>query len=165
MGRYLKTPGARQMSLADAVSLVERVQSAAAEGARRSLEALAAAVAVPMTGIAIRACPQLPVTIEARISDNRAQTVADSVMYRQALAAVAQSRGWSVHWYDRDSVLTDAAAVLRCVDIQAVLLAMGGSVEPPWQAAHKLAAAAAIAAHTNLKNTVVEHGPPAGQSA
>jgi len=145
VGRYLNTPGARTMSLADAVALVERVQAAAADGARAGLEALAASVAVPIAAIAIRRCPELPPTIEKRIADNRAQTVADSVMYRQALAAAAAERGWSVHWYDRDRVFLDAAAALGRRNVDAALQAMGRSIGPPWQSAHKLAAAAALA--------------------
>jgi hypothetical protein len=146
VGRYLNTPGARVISLAEAVQLVERVRASAALGAREALESLAGAVPVPVTSIAIRACPQLPPTIEERIADNRAQTVADSVMYREALATAAEARGWSVSWYDRDRVFHDAAKVLGCEDINAFLRAMGRSIGPPWQAKHKLAAAAAIAA-------------------
>jgi len=146
VGRYLKTPGARALSLADAVALVERVRASAACGARESLEALAAALPVPIGSIAIRACPELPPTIEKRITDNRAQTLADSVMYREALASAAEARGWSVHWYDRDVVFRDAAAALGREDVAAVLLEMGRSIGPPWQARHKLAAAAALAA-------------------
>jgi len=146
VGRYLSTPGARALPLADAVALVERVRAAAARGARESLEALAAAVPVPIASIAIRACPSLPPTIQERIADNRAQTIADSVMYREALATAAEARGWSVHWYDRERVFADAAAVLGLTDVNAFLHAMGRSVGPPWQATHKLAAAAACAA-------------------
>lgn len=146
VGRYLNVPGARALSLADAVALVERVRASAARGARENLEALAAAAPVPIASIAIRACPELPPTIEERIADNRAQTFADSVMYREALAAAAQACGWSVHWYDRERVFRDAAAVLGCDDISAFLNAMGHAIGPPWQAKHKLAAAAAIAA-------------------
>lgn len=146
VGRYLKTPGARALTLAEAVALVERVRAAAARGARNSLAGLAAAVPVPIGVIAIRATPTLPSTIEERIRDHRAQTVADSVMYREALAAAAEARGWRVHWYDRDRVFQDAAAALGRDDLDAVLHTMGRSVGPPWQAAHKLAAAAALAA-------------------
>jgi hypothetical protein len=146
VGRYLNTPGARTLSLADAVALVERVRASAARGARDQLEALAAAVPVPIARIAIRACPRLPATIEERIANHRAQTFADSVMYREALATAAEARGWSVHWYDRASVFRDAAAVLGREDIDAFLHAMGRSIGPPWQAKHKLAAAAALAA-------------------
>jgi hypothetical protein len=136
VGRYLRTPGAKPMSLPEAVALVERVRGLAEQGARESLEALAAAVPVPIAGIALRECPALPATIEARIADNRAQTYADTVMYRQALAAAAEARGWSAHWYDRERVLRD--------DLQAMLEEMGQTVGPPWQAKHKLAAAAAL---------------------
>jgi len=146
VGRYLNTPGARVLSVADAVDLVERVHASAARRARESLETLSADVQVSIGTIAVRACPILPPTIEERIADNRAQTVADSVMYREALATAARMRGWSVHWYDRDRALRDAATALGDEDIDAVLRAMGRAIGPPWQAKHKLAAAAAIAA-------------------
>ena len=146
VGRYLNTPGARALSLADAVALVERVRASAARGARESLEALAAGVPVRIANIAIRACPKLPPTIEERIADNRAQTFADSVMYREALATAAEARGWSVYWYDRERVFHDAAAALGREDVNAFLYAMGRSIGPPWRSQHKLAAAAAFAA-------------------
>jgi len=146
VGRYLDSPWARPISLADALLLVERVRESAARGARESLAALAADVPVPIARIALRICPELPATTEERIADNRAQTVADSVMYREALATAAEARGWSVHWYDRERVLRDAAAALGRKDVDGVLRDMGRAVGPPWQAKHKLAAAAAIAA-------------------
>ena len=151
LGRYADSPWARPISLADAVALVERVRESAALGARASLEALAAAVPVPIASIAIRVCPTLPPTTEERIADTRAANVADSVMYREALAGAADARGWSVHWYDRDRVFRDAAAALGAKDVQDVLQAMGRAIGPPWQAKHKLAAAAALAvgARTN----------------
>ena len=58
VGRYLKTPGARVISLADAVAIVERVRASAVRGAREGLEALAAVVPMPITAIAIRECQQ-----------------------------------------------------------------------------------------------------------
>jgi hypothetical protein len=145
VGRYVGSAGARPISLADAVALVERVHAAAARGAREGLEALAAAVPVPIASIAIRVLPKLPPTIEERIRDNRAMTLADSAMYREALATAAEARGWSVLWYDRERVFRDAAAALGREDIDACLHAMGRAIGPPWQAKHKLAAAAAIA--------------------
>jgi hypothetical protein len=146
VGRYLRTPGARALSLEEAVAIVERVRASAARGAREGLEALASAVSVPIASIAIRACPALPPTIEARIADNRAQTVADSVMYRDALAAAAEARGWWVHWYDRGRVFADASAALGGKKLDAFLDAIGRSIGPPWQAKQKIAAAAALAA-------------------
>ena len=63
-----------------------------------------------------------------------------------AVKIAAEVRGRSVSWYDREPVFRDAAAVLGCEDINAFLLATGRSIGPPWQAKHKLAAAAALAA-------------------
>ena len=145
VGRYINSSWARTISLPDAVALVERVRESAARGARESLEALAESVPVPIASIAIRICPQLPPTTEERITDTRAANVADSVMYREALANAAESRGWSVCWYDRERVFREAAAALGGKDIDAFLQAMGRSIGPPWQAKHKLAAAAALA--------------------
>ena len=154
VGRYLNTPGARTFSLAEAVALVERVRVSADRGARESLEALAMAVPVPIACIAIRICPKLPPTVEERIVDNRAQTVADSVMYREALAAAAEARGWSVRWYDRERVFRDAAAAVGREDVAGFLYAMGRSIGPPWRAKEKLAAAAALAALGRAARTV-----------
>jgi hypothetical protein len=146
VGRYPNTPKARVPTLAEAVALVERVRDAASAGARRSLAALAVEVGLPVAAIALRRCPELPPGIEARIVDNRAQTMADSVMYREALAAAAKERGWTVHWYERESVFHAAAAALGRTSIDALLQEMGRSLGPPWQAKHKLAAAAALGA-------------------
>ena len=159
VGRYLNIPGARALSVAEAVALVERVRASAARGAREGLEALAAVVPVPITSIAIRACPELPPTIEERIADNRAQTVADSVMYREALATAAEARGWTVHWYNRECVFRDAAEAIGRQDIDAFLYLMGRSIGPPWQAKHKLAAAAALAVHAR-PGTRIFQSPP-----
>ena len=146
VGRYLNSPWARPISLPEAIALVNRVRESAARRAAEGLEELAKAVSVPIGHLAIRVCPQIPPTTEERIADNRAQTVADSVMYREALSNAAKARGWKVHWYDRERVFADAAAVLGRKDIDGFLKSMGESVGPPWQAKHKLAAAAAIAA-------------------
>jgi hypothetical protein len=146
VGRYVNSSWSRPMTLPDAVALVERVRAAAAQGARESLEALAATVPVPISGIAVRVCPRLPPTTEERITDTRAANVADSVMYREALATAAEARGWSVHWYDREGVFRDAEKALGGKDVDDFLLAMGRSIGPPWQVRHKLAAAAALAA-------------------
>jgi hypothetical protein len=134
VGRYLGTKWARPITLEEAVALVDRVRVAAEIGARAALAALAASVPMPIRAIALRACPDLPPTTEERIADNRAQTFADSVMYRRALAAAAESRGWAVHWYDHVASEDPRFA------------AMGRALGPPWRAEHKRAAAAAAAA-------------------
>jgi len=146
VGRYVDSAWAKKISLPDAIALVERVREAAAQGAREALDALATSIAEPIANIALRVCAPLPPTIEARITDTRAASVADSILYREALAVAAEARGWRVHWYDRDRAFRDAAAAIDESDIDAFLRAMGRAVGPPWQAKHKLAAAAALAA-------------------
>jgi hypothetical protein len=146
IGRYVNSPWARPTTLADAISLVERVREAAARGARECLQALVSEVPVSISAISIRVCPKLPPTTRERIIDTRAANVADSVMYREALATAAEARGWSVHWYDREDVFRRAATALGRKDVDAFLQALGRSIGPPWQAKHKLAAAAALAA-------------------
>jgi hypothetical protein len=146
VGRYLNSSWARPTTLTDALALVDQVREAALCGAREVLDALAAAVLVPIASVGIRVCPELPPTTEARIRDTRAANVADSVMYREALATAAEARGWSVYWYERERVFRDAEAALGGKDVDDFLRAMGRSIGPPWQAIHKLAAAAALAA-------------------
>ncbi len=145
VGRYRDSAWARDVTLPEAVALVATVEKAAARGAQDSLARLADDVAVTIAAITLRQCPELPPTIEARIADNRAQAVADTVMYRRALAAAAEALGWSVIWYDRDVVFDQAARALGVADVNAALAAMGKTVGAPWQAKHKLAAAAAVA--------------------
>ena len=146
LGRYRGSAWSRDVSLEEAIELIQQVEAAAAVGARTALEALAGEVAAPIERIAVRTCAELPATIEARLRDNRAQTMADSITYRQALARAAEGRGWSVVWYDRKQVHEEAAAFLADADLDVVLKAMGKQVGPPWQARHRLAAAAALAA-------------------
>jgi hypothetical protein len=145
IGRYLDSPWSRPTTLPEALALVAQVHEAAAQGAKESLDALAVAVPVPIGRIAIRICPELPATAEERIRDTRAASMADGIIYREALARAAEARGWSVHWYDRDRVFTEASGALGR-DADGFLRAMGKAIGPPWQARHKLAAAAAIAA-------------------
>jgi hypothetical protein len=146
VGRYLNAPWARPVSLAEAIALVERVRAAAERGAGDVLERLARSLALDIVSIALRKCPPLPAGIEQCIRDNRAQSQADSVMYRQALATAAQARGWNVFWYARDEVGRMATRALGRSDLAQLLVTLGQSFGPPWQAKHKLAATAALAA-------------------
>ena len=146
VGRYLDSPWARPMALSDAVALVERVRGAAAQGARESLEALAGSVRCRLRSSRCACARRFLQRSRSESRDARAATIADSVMYREALADAAVARGWSVHWYDAKHVFQDAVAAVGREDIEGYLQAMGASVGPPWQAKHKLAAAAALAA-------------------
>ena len=129
----------------EATALVERVRASAEKHATRALQAVAADVS-GIRGIALRICPQLPPTIPEHIADHRARNVADWVMYRQALAAAAEARGWPVHWFDSKTVVDAAGNALSVENFEAHFLNMRRAVGPPWNADHKLAMAAAIVA-------------------
>jgi hypothetical protein len=135
----------QSLPLDEAVKLVERVRVSAERHALLALDAVA--MAVPgVAGVALRTCQPLPATIAERITDYRAQNVADWVMYRKALASAAEARGWPVHWYNTKSVFAAACEALRIEDLEAHFLQVRKTVGPPWNKDHKLAMAAAIVA-------------------
>lgn len=132
------------LSMEAAVALVERVRASAERHAVRALDAVE--MAVPhVRGIALRSRQALPATIAERIKDYRARNVADWVMYRNALAFAAETRGWPIHWYDAKTVLGEAARALHVENFDAHFLEMRRTVGPPWNQDHRLAMAAAIA--------------------
>ena len=133
---------AQGLPMGEAVALIERVRASAALCARNALEAFPAGVAA----IAIRKRPVLPPTIAERITNYRAQCVADSVMYRDVLADAAQALGWSVSEYDAKTVFQEAAEALGLDDISARFREIGKALGPPWQKDQRLATAAAIVA-------------------
>lgn len=136
------------LPLDDAVALVERVRVSAERHAKLVLDAVAKTVPARILGVALRDCQELPPTIAERIRDYRAQNVADWVMYRRAIAAAAEARGWAVHWYDAKKVFDAASEVLRIADIDAHFLQLRRSIGPPWGKDHRVAMAAAIVAAT-----------------
>ena len=137
---------AQRLPEPEGVKLVGRVRASADQCAQESLDALANAAPITVVGIALRECPPLPPTIAERISDYRAQCVADTVLCREALAEAAQARGWKVHSYEAKSVFAEAARVLGLASLDDPLADTGRSVGRPWRKDHKLAMAAAIAA-------------------
>jgi hypothetical protein len=137
---------AQMLPLDEAVHLVERVRISADRHAKLALGTVAAAAPVRILGVALRECPQLPPTIAERIKDYRSQNVADTVMYRQALAGAAEARGWAVHWYQAKKVLDAARAALQVEDIEDHFRRLRQCLGPPWAMDHKVAMAAAIVA-------------------
>ena len=130
----------------EAVALVERVRASAERHATLALDAVSAAMPGCALGIALRQCPELPATIAERITSYRAQNVADWVMYRKALAAAAEARGWPVHWFDSRAVQGVASQALGVENLDDHFDRLRRSVGPPWGQDHKMAMAAAIAA-------------------
>lgn len=137
------------LPLDEAVALVERVRASAERHAAIALEAVTTDVG-PILGIALRNCQPLPPTIAERLKDHRARNVADWVMYRKALAAAADARGWPVYWYDTKRVFGEASQALRVENFDAHSLDVRRAVGPPWNQDHKLAMAAAIVTATAL---------------
>ena len=140
----------QRLPIDEAVALVERVRMSAEHHAKLALDAVATTLPRRIRGVALRQCPALPTTIAERIKDYRAQNVADWVMYRKALAAAAEARGWAVHWYDAKKVMEQASEALRITrsidDLDAQFLQLRKSIGPPWSKDRKLAVAAAIVA-------------------
>ncbi len=134
------------LPLHEAVALVDRVRVSAERHAKLSLDAVAMTVPGRIRGVALRQCPALPPTIAERIKDYRAQNVADWVMYRHALAAAAEARGWAVHWYNAKTVFNAASEALGIEDLDAHLRQLRKSIGPPWGKDHRTAMAAAIVA-------------------
>ncbi len=137
---------AQRLPLDQAVALVERVRASAERHAKVVLEAVAETLPGRIRGVALRHCQTLPPTIAERIKDYRAQNVADWVMYREALAAAAESRGWAVHWYEAKKIFDAASKAIRIEDLNAHFLQLRKTIGPPWSQDHKLAMAAAIVA-------------------
>lgn len=135
----------QMLPIEEAVVLVERVRLSAERQAKIALDALAADVP-GICGIALRECPELPATIAERITDYRARNLADWIMYRKALAAAAETRGWRVRWFDPKRIPKKAADALRVTSFEDYFRAMRASAGPPWNKDHALAMAAAIAA-------------------
>lgn len=133
---------AQGLPMEEAIGLIERVRRSAALYARKALVTLPANV----RAIAIRKRPKLPPTIPERITNYWAQNRADSVMYRDVLAEIARSLGWSVIEYDPKTVFDEAAEALGLDDISPRLAEIGKALGPPWRKDHRMATAAAIAA-------------------
>ncbi len=136
----------QRLPIDEAVALVERVKASAERHAKLALDAVGMTVPGRILGVALRECPMLPPTIAERINEYPAKNVADWVMYRRALAAAAQARGWAVHWYDAKKVFEGASETMGIEDLDAHFLQLRKSIGPPWSKDHRVAMAAAIVA-------------------
>ena len=137
---------AQALPLEQALDLIGRVRASAEQHAVETLDALAAALPSRIRGVALRECPPLPPTTAEQLRDYRAQNVADTVMYRQALAGAAGARRWRVHWYKAKTVFDVARDALRIDDLDAHFMEIRRRLGPPWSQDHRLATAAAIVA-------------------
>lgn len=124
-------------------ALVARVRSSVTKMTSSALDELAGAVSEPITEIVVRGWPHdFPDDIAIKRRPPY-ESRADSVMYCQVLAEVADQRGWEVHTYDAKKVEAQAGAILgaRAGD---VLLGPRKRLGPPWSKDHRVALAATI---------------------
>ena len=141
---------AQRLPLDQALNLVERVRGSAERHAALGLATMARTVSVPIRGVALRVLQTLPLTTAERLRDYRSQNVADWVMYREALARAAESRGWTVHWYDAKTVLEAARTSLHPNSLDAHFDRAKKSLGAPWGKDQKVAMAAALMAAAAL---------------
>jgi len=144
----------QRLPIGQAVQLVERVRASAERKAELALGAVTAALDGRVVAIALRECQALPPTVAERITNYRASNVADWVMYRRALGAAAEARGWPVYWYDSRKVQAIASEALGLENLDDHFARLRRSIGPPWGQDHRLAMAAAIAARAILVGDV-----------
>jgi hypothetical protein len=125
--------------------LVARVRVSVARATSASLDELASALDEPILSVSIRAWPlDFPedIAVQRRVPY---EARADSVMYRQILAELADARGWVVHVYDGKSVESQAARILA-ERAEEVLYGPRARLGPPWSKDHRMALAATVVA-------------------
>jgi hypothetical protein len=126
-------------------ALVAEVRASAVRATSAALDDLASSVPEPIESLSLRGWPadfpgdlatQRRVPYESR---------ADSVMYRQVLAEIADAGGWAVPVFDAKDVERRAAALLgeRADDI---LLGPRATLGAPWTKDHRMALAATVVA-------------------
>jgi hypothetical protein len=139
---------------AAAAALVAEVQASAERAAAAGLDALAAALPGPIVSLSLRAWPADFPTDIAVLRRVPYEARADSVMYRQVLAGLAQERGWAVHTFDARRVEAEAAALLgdRAGE---VLHGPRARLGPPWAQDHRMGLAATVlAAHAEHSHSM-----------
>jgi hypothetical protein len=128
-------------------ALVAEVRASVVRASIAALDELAAALAQTeaIASISVRAWPgDLPADIAA-LRRPPHESRADSVMYCEVLAEVAQARGWDVQRYDAKKVEAQAGALLgaRADDVLNGPRARFGA---PWSKDHRIALAATVIA-------------------
>jgi hypothetical protein len=124
-------------------ALVATVRASVFRTVSRALDELASSSTEPIVSLSVRAWPDGFPTDIATQRRVPYESRADSVMYCQVLAALAQARGWEVHQYDAKDVEARAAALLGDRAHQ-VLLGPRATLGPPWTKDHRTALAATI---------------------
>jgi hypothetical protein len=128
-----------------AALLVAEVRASAIRASATALDELAASLPAPIVSMSLRAWPAdfpLDIAVQRRVPY---EARADSVMYRQVLAELADARGWPVHHFDAKDVETRAKDVLG-VRADEVLHGPRATLGPPWSKDQRMALAATVLA-------------------
>jgi hypothetical protein len=126
-------------------ALVAEVRASARRATSAALDDIEAAVSRPITSMSLRAWPDdFPDDI-ARQRRVPYESRADSVMYLQVLAALADERNWAVRFFDAKNVEAEATRLLGD-RAHEVLHAPRQTLGPPWAKDHRMALAATIVA-------------------
>jgi hypothetical protein len=126
-------------------ALVAEVRASAVRTATAALDALDSEMPERIVSMSVRAWPAdfpVDIAVQRRVPY---ESRADSIMYCQVLAGLAQARGWKVHLYNAKDVEAAAASVLgdRADD---VLHGPRARLGAPWSKDHRMALAATILA-------------------
>ena len=135
----------KHLDAAAAAALVAQVRASAVRAASAALDQLAAELPEPIVSMSLRSWPpDFPeeIAVQRRVPY---EARADSVMYRQVLAELANARGWAVHLYEAKDVEARAAAILGA-RADEVLRGPRATLGPPWTKDHRTALAATIMA-------------------
>ena len=125
--------------------LVADVRASVVRATTAALDELATELAEPIVSMSLRAWPaDFPedIAVQRRVPF---ESRADSVMYRQVLAALARDRGWHVHLFHAKDVEVEAARILGA-RADEVLHGPRATLGPPWSKDHRMALAATIVA-------------------
>lgn len=124
--------------------LVTKVRSSAVRTASAELDRLQAALPAAIVSISLQRWPDdfpRDIAVQRRVPY---ESRADSVMYREVLAELAEKRGWRVHVYDKDAEA--AAGHLLGDQARDVLHGPRATLGAPWTKDHRVALAATVLA-------------------
>lgn len=126
-------------------ALVAKVRASVVTMTAGAMDDLAGSIPAPITALVLRGWPSdFPKDIAVRRRPPY-ESRADSVMYCQVLAEVAEERGWDVRTYDAKNVEAEAVAILG-PRANEVLHGPRKALGPPWSKDHRTALAATIVA-------------------
>jgi len=128
----------------EAVALVSAVRASAVRSASAGLDDMVVRTGA-IESMSLRYWPPDFPDDLARLRRAPYRAAADSVMYRQVLADLAQARRWTVHLYDAKAVEGQVARALGA-RAEEVLRAPRARLGPPWSKDHRVALAAALIA-------------------